>query len=109
VTFILFIGAIGVLLYRVTTPEDRLRYLQIALANWYHLKAAATKPRPELDQFDAALRARTSRLLLTPASVALMVAIWAAMLWTRGGDEATHVLSWAGASGRARPTANGGV
>lgn len=98
-TFILFIGGIGVLLYRVTTPEDRVRYLKIALANWNHLKAAATKPRPELDQFDAALRARTSRLLLTPASVAVMVAIWAAMFWSRGGDEATHVLSWGGSIG----------
>jgi len=98
VTFILFIGAIAGLLYRVTTPEDRLRYLQIALANWYQVKAAATKPRPELDQFDAALRARTSRLLITPAFIAVMVAIWAAMLWS-GGDEATRVLSWGGSTG----------
>ncbi len=70
-TFLLFVIALAALSYRVTTTEDRVRYFQIALANFHQVKAAATKPRPDLDAFNAALRSRTNRALLTPAMVAL--------------------------------------
>ena len=102
-TFILFVAAIAGLLYRVTTPEDRLRYLHIALGNWRQLRAAATKPRPELDQFDAALRGRTAHAFLTPAAIVAMVLIFLATAWTRSGDGVAHLLSW-GASAGTRTT-----
>ena len=71
VTFLLFVLALGALLYRLTTSEDRARYLQLAIANFHLLKAAATRPRPELDAFEAALRARTGQPFLTIALVAI--------------------------------------
>lgn len=69
----LFVAAVAVLLYRVTTAEQRNHYLRIALANVQQFRAAATRPRPELDAFEAALKTRSGRALLTPALVALLV------------------------------------
>lgn len=86
-TFFLFVAALGVLLFRVTTPEDRDHYLKIGLATFQQLKAAATKPRPELETFDAELRSRTARALAAPAMVALcgvaLVLHWDGSVGTR--------------------------
>jgi membrane associated rhomboid family serine protease len=71
VAFFLFVAAILFLGYRLTSSEDRARFLNIALANFQQLKAAATKPRPEMDAFAAALDARGGRPLLTFAMIAL--------------------------------------
>jgi membrane associated rhomboid family serine protease len=71
VTFLLFLLALAGLLYRLTTAEDRARYKQLAVENFHQVKAAANRPRPELDAFDAALRARTGRPFFTIALVAI--------------------------------------
>src|SRR3954468_19393497 len=71
VTLLLLVLALAGLLYRLTTSEDRARYLHLAVENFHQLRASATRPRPELDAFDAALRARTGQPFLTLALVAI--------------------------------------
>ena len=86
-TFFLFAMTVAFLGYRLTTSEDRARYLQLAVANAAQLKAAASRPRPDIDRFESMLRARTGRLIVTPALIALFaVAIvlgWGVNVGTR--------------------------
>lgn len=71
--FLLLLATVGFLLVRITKPEDRERWRQRAVANAVQLRAIATRPRPEIDRFEQALRTRTGRLFVAPALVALCV------------------------------------
>jgi hypothetical protein len=81
VAFIILLAVLAVLAYRVTSAEERARYLAIAIDFLEQLKAAAAEPRPELDRLRDALRARTSRVLVTPAIVLISVVVFGGMLF----------------------------
>jgi hypothetical protein len=81
VAFIILIAILAVLAYRVTSPEERARYLAIAVDFVRQLRAAAAEPRPELDVLRDALRARTSRALVTPAIVLMSTLVFGGMLF----------------------------
>ena len=78
--FILLIVVFGGLAIRMTAPEDRKRYLGIAVDFTRQLKAAIVQPRPENEAFHGALRARSRHLLATPALVLLNAAVFGVML-----------------------------
>jgi rhomboid protease GluP len=80
VNYIILLAVFGFLAYRITSPEERARYLDIAIDIVRQLKVAATQPRPEADAFRAALRARTPHIVITPAIAAINVAVVACML-----------------------------
>jgi membrane associated rhomboid family serine protease len=93
VTFIILLAVSGILAYRMTSPEDRARYLDIAIGIARRLKVAATQRLQEPDPFRDALRARTPRLVITPAIAAINVAVAVCMLFaaTAIGDPDTLV------------------
>jgi rhomboid protease GluP len=81
VNFIILLAVFGFIAYRITSPEERARYLDIASDIVRQLKVAATQPRPEADAFRDALRARTPHIVVTPAIAAINVAVAACMLF----------------------------
>jgi membrane associated rhomboid family serine protease len=93
VAWFVFLLVVVAIAYRMTTAEDRERLLQRAVVVLRELIAAARRQRADLDPFRAALRARTPILILTPAIVAVNVAIFMLMLFGAGAlsDPATLV------------------
>jgi rhomboid protease GluP len=95
----LLLVILAALAFKMTSPEDRERYLGIALLFVRQLRIAAAESEPECEYRDA-LRARTGRLLVTPALVAINVMVVAGILFSAGaiGDPDT-LLAWGGSLG----------
>jgi membrane associated rhomboid family serine protease len=95
----LLLVILAALAFRMTSPEDRERYLGIALEFVRQLRVAAAESEPEREYRDA-LRARTGRLLVTPALVAINVLVVVGILFSAGaiGDPDT-LLAWGGSLG----------
>jgi membrane associated rhomboid family serine protease len=83
---------LGVALY-VMSDEERKRSFQAAVVMIRGAIKEATRRRPELEPFRDSLRARTSRVIVTPALVALNATIFVFMLFGAGSlsDPATLV------------------
>jgi len=92
--FVLLVVVVAVA-YRLTTPEDRQRFLQRAIVVLRELIAEGRLQYADLEPFRAALRARTPIVILTPALVAANVAIFMLMLFGAGAlsDPAT-LVAW---------------
>jgi membrane associated rhomboid family serine protease len=99
VPFIVLLVVLGGLAYRLTSPEDRVRYLGIALDCVRRLKVMATETEPERE-FRESLRARTQHVLVTPALVAISVMVVGGMLFGAGaiGDPDT-LVAWCASIG----------
>src|SRR5689334_8036683 len=76
VAFLIVLAVVLTVAYRVTTPEDRKRYLAIAMDAVKELKDAASRPRPEIDGFRSVLRARMSLPLVMPAIALVMTFVF---------------------------------
>jgi membrane associated rhomboid family serine protease len=81
VTFIIVLAVLAAFGYRVTSAEERKRYLAMAMDFLRRLKVAATEPGPEHDLFRDALRARTPRVLMTPAIVLITTTVFGGLLF----------------------------
>jgi membrane associated rhomboid family serine protease len=97
---IILLAVLGTIAYRLTTPEQRKRYLDDGLEIARGLKAAATQPSPEADEFRHSLRERTPHLVVTPAIAAICGVIAAGMLFgaTPFNDRET-LLRWGASVG----------
>jgi membrane associated rhomboid family serine protease len=95
----LLLVILAALAFKMTSPEDRQRYLGIVLVFVRQLRVAAAESEPEREYRDS-LRARTGRLLVTPALVAINVMVVAGILFSAGaiGDPDT-LLAWGGSLG----------
>src|SRR5690242_13672202 len=83
--------------YRAMTPEQRANAARSLADNLRIAKTVAMRTRPECEAFNDALRARTSRALVTPAIVALNVAVFLAMLVSPGALASPDTLvRWGG-------------
>jgi membrane associated rhomboid family serine protease len=93
---LMILAALG---FRMTSPEDRQRYLGITVVFVRQLRIAAAESDPEREYRDS-LRARTGRLLVTPALVAINVMVVVGILFSAGaiGDPDT-LLAWGGSLG----------
>jgi membrane associated rhomboid family serine protease len=105
VSFILILLAVAAgVAYRVSTPDERKRFYAAARESLGDVKAAAARPRPEYDAFRAALRARMRLVLVTPAIVFIVTAVFGGMLF--GATAIGHpdtLVAW-GASAGTRTT-----
>jgi len=100
VSFMLLLVVLGYLGYRLTSPEDRARYVGVAMGFVRRLKVAAIEPGPEYESFRDALRARTRRVLVTPALVAVNVIVVAGMLFgTRAISDPDTLVAWGASLG----------
>jgi rhomboid protease GluP len=99
VPFILLLVILAGFAFRMTSPEDRQRYLDLALVSVRRLKAAATESEPERE-FRESLRARTCHLLATPALVAINVIVLAGMLFgARAIGDPDTLVAWGASLG----------
>jgi membrane associated rhomboid family serine protease len=98
VAFIVLLAVLGTLAYRVTSPEERARYLDIALKAVGKLRVAATQRHPESDAFRDVLRARMPHMVITPAIAAVSVAVFISMLFGAGAISDPDTLVRWGAS-----------
>jgi membrane associated rhomboid family serine protease len=90
---------IGIAWY-VMNPEERTRFIQVALATIRRVITEATRHRPELDPFHEALRARTRRVVVTPAIVAAITAIFVLRLFAAGSlNDPEALISWGASVG----------
>jgi rhomboid protease GluP len=102
----MLLGIAAVVGYRITTPEERQEYFAWALSMLGDQKEAFTRPRPEVDAFRRALRARMRFPLITPAMALFITALFARMMYGVGavGNPETLVAWGAGLGTR---TTNG--
>ncbi len=90
---------LGIALY-VMNPEERTRFIQSALTTIRRAIAEATRHRPELDPFREALRARTRWVVVTPAILGAVTAIFVLRLFAAGSlDDPEALLSWGASVG----------
>lgn len=95
--FVLIVGGIA---YRVSTPDDRERFYALVLAYSRRAKDLEGINRNACAPFFQALRERTQRALVTPALIALNVAIFLGMVFGAGKlDDPATLLSWGGSFG----------
>src|SRR5439155_168632 len=65
VAFLFLLFVLGAAAYRITSTEERGRYLAIVRDVVAQLKAAAMRPRPEVDAFRLVLQARMRYPIVT--------------------------------------------
>jgi membrane associated rhomboid family serine protease len=93
VAWLVLLVVVTAVAYRLTTPDERQRYLERAIVVLRELIADAREHYAGLEPFRAALRARTPYVILIPALVAVNVALFMCMLFGAGSlsDAATRV------------------
>jgi membrane associated rhomboid family serine protease len=90
---------VGIAFY-VMNAEERIRFIQFALATIRRGITEATRHRPELDPFHEALRARTRWVVVTPAIVAVMTAIFVLRLFAAGAlNDPEALIGWGASVG----------
>src|SRR5256885_11104897 len=102
--FIVLLAIFGGLAYKMTSPEDRKRYLGVAMAFVRRQKVAATELGPEYESFREELRGRTRYALVTPAIVAITVIVVGGMIFGSGAIGSPDTLVAWGASLGTRTT-----
>src|SRR2546423_1049879 len=96
VGLIVVLAVVGALVLRVMTPDERARSMHNALDAVRQLKAASIRRRGECAPFQAALRGRTPRAIVTPALVAANVALFATMLFGGAFAAPDALITWGG-------------
>ena len=95
--FILLLAVLGGLAFRLTSPDDRARYLARAKGALLRLRVAAADPGPEYELFHTALGVRTRHTFVAPAIVALNVAVFGGMLFGTGAlSDPNTLVAWGG-------------
>jgi rhomboid protease GluP len=90
--FLVFLLTVGAIAYRVMTPEQRINTLRAIVVTARQMKDYG---RRELEPFRRALRARTPRIIVTPALIALNIAIAVCALFTKsGGSDSAAFIPW---------------
>lgn len=94
---ILALVIILVVVFRATDPDTRTQLGHAVRASVIQAVHEARRPRPELERFREALRARTRWVVVTPVLVALIVTVFVLMLRDSGGlVEHQAVARWGG-------------
>jgi rhomboid protease GluP len=104
VTFLLLLIIVAGIAIRATSTEERERVFRALRESFGRARAEATRPRPQLDGFQTALRERTPRVFVTHAIVALNVAVFVLMLVSPGSLADPETLVKWGASVGPRTT-----
>ena len=103
----MLLTVIGVVGYKLTSPEQREHSLQIAIEYLERFKIAVTEPGPDYHAFFDALRARRLHLVVVPAIALIGAEMFIGM---RSGAAATNdqemLLAWGASIGTL--TTNGG-
>ena len=100
----------GAVAYRVASPTEReraLTYVKHLLATF---KALMLERREGLHEFRLAVRARTSRPIVTPALLAIWVVVALGLLFGAAPmSDSDALLGWGAASAPAQHRASGGA
>jgi rhomboid protease GluP len=97
---LILLGALGVILFRVTTAGERRDLLCAVIAYAGHLLKRASRREPGWAPFFDALRGRTRQPVVTPAIAAVLLLVFLLCAWDEGalGDPET-LLAWGGSAG----------
>ena len=92
---VFFLVALAFVGFKVTTPEERERGLELAKRLLGELRAAEALNREACKPFDDSLRERATTALVAPAIAALLAVVFVAMVFGKGsiGDPAT-LIGW---------------
>jgi rhomboid protease GluP len=101
--FLIAVLVVGGFALYVMTPEERARFLRRALESLQPVASAAA-PRPDEKAFREALRARTSKAVVTPALVFLNVLMFLRILFGAGAMSDPNTLVALGANFAPRTT-----
>ena len=93
---LLLLAIVGVLGYRATTPEIRAELFHKLIGA---IARARNYGKRELEPFREALRARTPRLLVTPALVAVNCVVCAGLLFSARTSNASALVGWGASIG----------
>ena len=84
-------------LYYFTTPEEKARFVRRVRGGRQQFAEASIYIQPERGPFGEALRARTPLALVTPALIALNIAIFVGMLFGAGAlSDPNTLVGWGG-------------
>src|SRR5258707_13098723 len=87
-------------LYYFTTPDEKTRFVRRIRRNLQQFRDVSEYIQPERGPFGEALRARTPLAIVTPALVALNVAIFLGMLFGAGAlSDPNTLVGWGGSFG----------
>jgi membrane associated rhomboid family serine protease len=100
VAILIFLVIVGGIAYRVSTPDDRKRFMALALVYADRAKHLEQINRTACAPFFDALRTRTRSALATPTLIALNVLVFLGLLFGSGkmSDPAT-LMSWGASFG----------
>jgi membrane associated rhomboid family serine protease len=100
VGFLFLLLILGAVALRVSSPDERKKYLGIAMTAIAQLKAEVLRPRPAVDEYHASLRARSRFIVVTPAIVAINALVFLGLAFGAGAmaDPAT-LLGWGASLG----------
>jgi len=100
VNFIILLTVLGAVGYRVSSPAERERALQYLRHLLAACKTVMLERREGLHEFRLAVRARTSRPVVTPALVAIWVAVFVGLLFGAAPtSDADALLGWGASLG----------
>jgi membrane associated rhomboid family serine protease len=97
--FAILIGIAAVVAYRVTSAEQREHFYLAAREMIGDLKTAAMRPRPELDEFRRALRARMRFPIVTPLLAVIITAVFVRMRFSAATIDSTTLVAWGASLG----------
>jgi len=100
VGFLILLVVLGAVAYRITSTEERGRYLEIGRDVLAQLKAAAMRPRPEVDAFRLVLQARMRYPIVTSTIAVINLIVALALLFGAGaiGNPDTQ-MAWGASLG----------
>ncbi len=100
VNFIILLTVLGAVAYRVSSPAERERALQYLRHLLAACKVVMLERREGLHAFRLAVRARTSRPVVTPVLVAIWVIVFAGLLFGAAPmSDADALLGWGASLG----------
>jgi membrane associated rhomboid family serine protease len=91
-TIVIVLFVLLVIVIRVMTPEQRVRARHEITESIARFRAEVNRPRPDYEPFREALTARTPRVFVTPALIALNVVVFLGLVFSPGQASSPETL-----------------
>ena len=98
--FLILLVVLGAVVYRITSPQERARYVDIARDVLDQLKAVARRPRPEVDAFRVVLQARMRHVIVTATIAVINLLVFGGLLFGAGAmSDPGTIIGWGASLG----------
>jgi membrane associated rhomboid family serine protease len=100
VGFLILLVVLGAVAYRITSPQERARYVDIARDVLEQLKAVARRPRPEVDAFRVVLQTRMRHVIVTATIAVINLLVFGGLLFGAGAmSDPGTIIGWGASLG----------